>query len=132
MLLPILLCTLAINAQQTEDEVYIGKGKTVGNYRGPLVKPLEGQYTFTGTVVGICKRDCCNKKATSCTMLVKAREDSLVNIGTSDFGFSVPKNIIGRTITVEGRDPAFLSRERRRKEYQQDIQLAATGLKFLD
>ena len=34
LILPVLFLPLGINAQQTEDEVYIGKGKTFGNYNG--------------------------------------------------------------------------------------------------
>jgi hypothetical protein len=131
-MLPILFCVLFANAQQTEDEVYIGKGKTLGAFRGPTVKPLDGQYSFTGQVVGICTRDCCNRKLTSCTMIIK-REDSLVSIGTNDYGFTVPKSIVGRTVTVQSVDPRLI-RERRpiRKDSQKGVQIAATGIKFID
>ncbi len=65
------LFTHAVNAQgtQTEDEVYIGKGKTFGNYKGTGIiipdlglkgKPYNGPATLTGIVVKVdwCEQDC--------------------------------------------------------------------------
>ena len=54
-ILPVFFFTLAVNAQQTEDELYIGK--TFGNYKGTGIiipdtdrntKPINGQTTVTG------------------------------------------------------------------------------------
>ncbi|MEO5563094.1 MAG: DUF4920 domain-containing protein [Chitinophagaceae bacterium] len=143
LLLPILFFTLAVSAQtQTEDEVYIGKGKTFGNYNGTTARPINGQIkpmtgpgTITGKVVGICMRDCCNKKLTSCSIDVE-RDDSTVTIGTRDFGFTVPKAIVGHMILIEGKGAGTISGGRKRrdmnKDPQQDIQFAATGIKIID
>jgi len=63
-ILPVVFFTMALNAQQTEDEVYVGKGKTFGNYKenGIIIpdtdrniKPLTGQ-TLTGIVTGVNER----------------------------------------------------------------------------
>ena len=144
-ILPVLFLSFALNAQQTEDEVYIGKGKTFGNYNGKDIiipdtdkttKPTNGQTAITGMVVGYCKKDCCYKKSTSCSVDVKKEDGSTVTVGTRDNGFTVPKEIVGKTITVEGKDAGQISGGRKRKDVkkdaQQDIQFAATGIKIID
>lgn len=137
-ILTILSFTLTLNAQQTEDEVHIGsypKGKTFGNYKGSDSKPIDGQKSITGQVVGICKKDCCNNRRTSCSVNVK-NNDGIIIIGTTDYGLTIPKEILGHTIIVEGRDAGNISGGRKRrdvkKEYQKDIQVAATGIIVID
>ncbi|MGZ8554401.1 MAG: hypothetical protein ACXWV8_13400 [Chitinophagaceae bacterium] len=139
-ILPALFLSLALNAQQTEDEVYIGKGKTFGNYKETAIiipdtdrkaKPINGQTAITGIVVtvGWCEEDCL-------TILVKKDDGTTVTVGTRDNGFTVPKKIVGRKIIVEGIDAGQISGGRKRrdmkKDAQQDIQFAATGLKIID
>jgi len=134
-ILPVIFFTLAANAQetQTEDEVYIGKGKTFGNYKGTKdSKPIKGE--IKGVVIGLkkgstdawCEEDCL-------TILVKQDDGTIVTIGTRDYGFTVPKELIGKRIIVEGVD-VTTSYIRRRKtinqDYQRDIQFAATGIKI--
>jgi hypothetical protein len=146
-ILPFFFSAFAVNAQgtQTEDEVYIGKGKTFGNYKGTGIiipdfgretKPTSGQTTITGMVVGICKKDCCNNKVTSCSIDLKKDDGSIVTVGTTDNGFTVPKKIKGHSIMIEGKDAGQISGGRKRrdikKEYQQGIQFAATGIKIID
>jgi len=124
------LFTHAVNAQgtQTEDEVYIGKGKTFGNYKRFDTKPINGQLALTGTVVSGCKRDCCNKKQTSCSFNLLKDDGTIVTVGTKDYGFTVAKNIVGRKITLDG---SMVAGGRKRRD-QQDIQYAATGIKVID
>jgi hypothetical protein len=137
LILPIFLLTLAVNAQ-TEDEVYIGKGKTFGNYKGIIIpetdrnaKPIKTPTTITGMVVTVvwCEEDCLK-------MTVKKEDGTTVIIGTKDNGFTVPKKIVGRKIIVEGMDSGQISGGRKRKDLkkdaQQDIQFAATGIKVID
>jgi hypothetical protein len=131
-ILPALFFTFALNAQQTEDEVYVGK--KYGNYKGTgiiipetdrTVKPVKGQTTLTGIVVkvGWCEEDCL-------TIVVKKADGTSVTVGTKDNGFTVPKKIVGNKIIVEGIDPAKRVRERRtiKTDYQKDIQFAASGI----
>ena len=128
------LFTHAVNAQgtQTEDEVYIGKGKTFGNYKGTGIiipdidrkgKPYNGPATLTGIVVKVdwCEQDCR-------TIMVKKDDGTTVTVGTRDYGFTVPKNIVGRKITLDG---SMVAGGRKRRD-QQDIQYAATGIKVID
>ena len=139
-ILPALFLSLAMNAQQTEDEVYIGKGKTFGNYKGTAIiipdvgrneKPTNRQTAITGIVVIVnwCEEDCL-------TILVKKDDGTTVTVGTKDNGFRVPKEIVGRKIIVEGIDAGQISGGRKRrdvkKDAQQDIQFAATGIKVID
>jgi len=131
------LFTHAVSAQQTEDEVYIGKGKTFGNYKGTGIiipdvglkgKPYNGPATLTGIVVKVdwCEEDCR-------TIKVKKDDGTIVTVGTKDYGFTVAKELIGKRIIVEGVD-VTTSYIRRRKtinqDYQKDIQFAATGIKI--
>ncbi len=139
-ILSILFLPLIINAQQTEDEVYVGKGKTFGNYKGIGIiipdidrkaKPVNGQTAITGIVVkvGWCEEDCL-------TILVKKDDGTTVTVGTKDNGFTVPQKIVGRKIIIEGIDGGQIAGGRKRrdikKDAQQDIQFAATGIKIID
>ena len=124
-MLPFIFFTLALNAQQTEDDIYVGKGKTFGNYRGTDSRPaniIKGQLTITGTVVKVdwCEDDCL-------TIWVKKGDGTTISVGTKDFGFTVPKNIAGKRIVIEGIVPAKIVTEK--KGYQKDVQLAATGIR---
>ena len=132
LILPVILFALAVQAQQTEDEVYVGK--KYGNFKGKgiiipdtdrKVKPVNGQTTLSGIVVevGWCEEDCL-------TILLKKADGTTVTIGTKDYGFRVSKKLVGQKIVVEGVDPDKLPRERRtiRPDYQKNIQLAASGI----
>jgi len=124
-ILSFILFTITVNAQQTEDDVFVGKGKTFGNYRGTdsrTSNPIKGQLTITGTVVKVdwCEDDCL-------TIWVKKDDGTIITVGTKDFGFTVPNNITGKRIIIEGIVPVKLANEK--KEYQKDIQIAATGLR---
>ncbi|MDP3360114.1 MAG: DUF4920 domain-containing protein [Lutibacter sp.] len=143
-ILPFILFALSVNAQQTEDDIYVGKSKTFGNYKGtdiinvnskPLLgldrnaKQIKGQSNITGTVVKVdwCEEDCL-------TMWVQKDDGTTVAVGTKDYGFTVPKDIVGKRIIIEGIEPAKLIREKKtvKKAYQKDIQIAATGIKIFD
>jgi len=134
-ILPLFFLTLAVNAQQTEDEVYIGK--KYGNFKGTgiiipetdrKIKPVNGQTTLTGIVlaVGWCEDDCL-------TISVKKDDGTTVTVGTKDYGFTVSKKIVGRRISIEGIESGTFIRERKtlKKEYQKDVQLVATGIKVI-
>ena len=135
-ILPLFFFSLAANAQQTEDEVYVGK--KYGNFKGTGItipdtdrkaKPVNGEPTVTGIVVKVGWRedDCL-------TILVKKDDGTTVTIGTKDYGFKVPQKLVGQKIIVEVIDPAKRVRERRtvRTDYQKDIQFAATGIKVIN
>ncbi|WP_462219796.1 DUF4920 domain-containing protein [Ferruginibacter sp.] len=139
-ILSILFLPLIINAQQTEDEVYIGKGKTFGNYKGTAIiipdvgkgtKPTNVQTAITGIVVkvGWCEEDCL-------TILVKKDDGTTVTVGTKEYGFTVPQKIVGRKIIIEGKDAGQIAGGRKRKDIkkdaQPDIQFTATGIKIID
>ena len=128
-ILPVFFFAFTVKAQQTEDDVYVGKGKTFGNYKGTEIRntrPVKGQLNITGTVVKVdwCEEDCL-------TMWVKKDDGTMVSVGTKDYGFTIPKAIVGKRIIIEGIDPAKLITEKKtlKKEYQKDIQIAATGVR---
>jgi hypothetical protein len=129
-ILPLILITLAVSAQQTEDDIYVGKSRTYGNYRGADIKtakPMKGQSIITGIVVKVdwCEEDCL-------TVWVKKDDGTTISVGTKDYGFTVPKKIIGKRIIIEGVEPAKLIPEKKviKKEYQKDVQIAATGIRI--
>ena len=130
-ILPVFFLALTVNAQQTEDDVYVGKGKTFGRFNGTDNRntiPVKGQLSITGTVVkvGWCEEDCL-------TMWVKKDDGTIVSVGTKDYGFTIPKSIVGKKIIIEGIDPAKLITKKKtlKREFQKDIQFAATGLRIL-
>ena len=132
IILPVFFFALTVNAQQTEDDIYVGKGKTFGNYKGADIrntKPVKGQLKITGTVVKVdwCEDDCL-------TMWVKKGYGTIVSVGTKDYGFTIPKAIVGKRIIIEGIEPAKLISEKKtvKKEYQKDIQFAATGIRIFN
>jgi hypothetical protein len=125
----------AANAQQTEDEVYIGK--KFGNFKGTgiiipdtdrKIKPVNGQTAITGIVLTVswCEEDCL-------TISVKKDDGTIVTVGTKDYGFKVSKKIVGRKISIEGIESVAFIRERKtlKKDYQKDVQLMATGIKVI-
>ena len=134
--------TVALNAQQTEDEVHIGtypKGKTFGNYKGPDTKPINGQLTVTGIVIGsgVVSHgldSLTDKRRVLYSFDLKKDDGTIVTVGTRDHGFTVPKEIVGKKIIIEGIEPGTLIRERKtvKKDYQKDIQFAAKGIKVID
>ena len=131
-ILPVFFLALSVNAQQTEDDVYVGKGKTFGRFNGTENRntmPVKGQLSITGTVVKVdwCEEDCL-------TIWVKKDDGTIVSVGTKDYGFTVPKAIVGKRIIIEGIDHAKLIREKKtvKKGYQKDIQFAATGIRIFN
>ena len=131
-ILPVFFFSLAVNAQQTEDDIYVGKGKMFGKYKGAdtrNTKPVKGQINITGTVVKVdwCEDDCL-------TVWVKKDDGTIVSVGTKDYGFTIPKAIVGKRIIIEGIDPAKLISEKKtlKREFQKDIQIAATGIRIFN
>lgn len=146
-ILPAFFFTLAVNAQgtQTEDEVYVGKGKTFGKYTGKTIiipdvgksekKPIINSTTLTGIVIsggdpGV-QDSLKNKPGGLYSFNLKKDDGTIVTIGTRDNGFTVPRTIEGHTIIIEGIDAG-----RRRRDvninYQKEIQFAATGIKIIN
>lgn len=130
--LPLFFFIVATHAQQTEDDVYVGKSKTFGKYRGTDIgysKPIKGQTILTGTVIKVdwCEEDCH-------TILVKKADGTIITVGTKDYGFTIPKSIVGKKIVIEGIEPAkrIVDKKTVKKTYQTDIQFAASGVRLLD
>jgi hypothetical protein len=74
-----------------------------------------------------CEDDCL-------TIWVKKDDGTTIATGTKDYGFAVPKEIVGKKIIIESIEPAKLIKEKKvvKKEYQKDIQIAATGLRIFN
>ncbi|MHB1105680.1 MAG: hypothetical protein A3F91_12710 [Flavobacteria bacterium RIFCSPLOWO2_12_FULL_35_11] len=130
--LSVLFFAISSNAQQTEDDIYVGKSRTFGNYKETDIKntkQIKGSPNVTGTVVkvGWCEEDCL-------TIWVKKDDGTILSVGTKDNGFTVPKDIVGKRIIIEGYESVKPIREKKtvKKESQDDIQFVATGVKFFD
>jgi hypothetical protein len=145
-ILPVIFFTIVVNAQ-TEDEIYIGKGKTFGNYNGRGIiipdvdknaKPVLGQTTVTGIVTGVVVGregdgdTLTGKRSGHYSFTLKQNDGTIILIGTRDYGFTIPKNLVGRKITVEGIDAISGRKRMTAQENQKDIQFAATGIKVID
>ena len=130
-ILAMIFLTHVVNAQQTEDDIYVGKNRTFGKYRGADIKTAKqkGQFIIRGTVVKVdwCEDDCL-------TVWIKKDDGSILSVGTKDYGFTVPKNIVGKRIIIEGIEPFkyIATKKTVKKEYQKDIQVAATGIRIFD
>jgi len=129
-ILVVLLIAFELNAQQTEDEVYIGK--KYGNFKGTGIiipdtdKPFTGEVTITGTVVSGCKGRCDSLK-------IQKEDGSFVIIGTRDNRFTLPGNMIGKKIIIEGiysRKPVP-GIKNPVTNYQKNIQFVASGVKVI-
>ena len=148
-ILPVIFLSIALHAQQTEDEVFVGKGKTFGNYKGTAIiipdidktvkKPTTDLTSLTGTVISgglITLMDSLTDKRVGLySFNLKKADGTIVTVGTKANGFAVPKAIVGKTITVEGIDAGQISGRKRRdvkNDAQQDIQFAATGIIIID
>ena len=131
-ILPLFFFSLTVNAQQTEDDIYVGKSKTFGNYKGTDIKStkqIKGSPNVTGTVVkvGMCKEDCM-------TILVKKDDGNTISVGTKNNGFTVPKDIVGKRINIEGYASVSTIRDKKKIKdgTQENIQFVATGMKLYD
>jgi hypothetical protein len=133
IILPVLFFALYTNAQILEDDPSVGGKSTIfGKYRGidnKNTKPIKGQVIIKGIILNVswCEEDCL-------TILVKTSEGSTLTVGTKDYGFSVPKGSAGKKIIVEGIETAALAINRKtvKKEYQKEVQIAATGIKIYE
>ncbi len=131
VILPVLLFAFAAQAQLNKDSLRgsgVSRGKTFGTYTGTgIIKPDISKPTkqtiLSGVVIKVdwCEDDCM-------TIYLKRDDSTTVAIGTKDYGFKVPRAIVGRRISVDAITPAGL----RRKPTQQNIQYAASGIKIIN
>lgn len=144
LILPIFFLSLAVYAQgtQTEDEVFVGKGKTFGNYNNGkgiiipdtdrTIKTINTQTALTGTVIraGLVSVQDSLKDGRSglYSFDLRKADGSIITIGTKDNGFTVPRVIVGKTISIEGKYADQIS-GRRRKD---GVHFAAIGLMVID
>jgi hypothetical protein len=141
-ILPVFFLAFISNAQQTEDEVYVGKGKTFGNYnngRGIIIpetdrttRPINAQTAVTGMVIRagmVNVQDSLRDGHGGLYSFDLRKEDgTIITIGTRDNGFTVPRGIVGKTISVEGKDAGQISGRRRRD----GVQFTAIGVMVID
>jgi Domain of unknown function (DUF4920) len=132
-ILPILFLVFDSIAQQTEDDPAVGgTWRTFGEYKTADTKNLKEIKTLTtisGTVINVswCEEDCL-------TILLKTKDENTVLIGTKDYGFAVPKNIVHKKIIVQGYEIATLKANKKleQKAFQKEVHIAATGIKIFD
>lgn len=134
-ILPALFFVLGLKAQQTEDEVYIGKKFGIFKGTGIIIPETDRKIkpnrllTAIGTVVSVssCTVNCS-------VLVVKLTDGTPITVGTADQGFSVPQKIVGRGIMVDGAySVKQVPGERPSRIVQQkDIDFAATGIKVIN
>jgi hypothetical protein len=129
-ILPVLFLAFTSNAQQTEDEIYVGK--KFGNYKSADTRPIDGQQTITGVVMrsgsGSGVQDSLKDGRGFYSFNLKKEDGTVLTIGTRDNGFTVPRTIDGHTISVQGKDAGQISGRRRRD----GVQFTAIGVMVID
>ena len=146
-ILSVVSITMAVNAQQTEDEIYIGKGKTFGKYTGRSVTTTETGKTTNKTVtnptiltgivvsggeISPVQDSLKNKPGSLYSFNLKKDDGTVVAVGTRDYEFTVPKELIGKNVSIEGLTSATLLNERKRRSVQKDVEFAAIGILVTD
>ncbi|MFI5133085.1 MAG: hypothetical protein ACHQEB_02060 [Chitinophagales bacterium] len=130
-ILPVMFFTIALNAQNMDVGVSVGSkyGKYKGFDKNAKENPLNGETTITGLVVNLGAINCIYNKCTTNSVMVKLADGTLLNVGTSDYSFSLPRNIFDKNIIVEGMDMRIPSEKRNpRIQYQYGVQFAASGI----
>ena len=122
----LLFCTIAVNAQESDDikpaakGVVYGEAITPGNAPAITVAEIEGKMvdgSFEGRVTGKVKEVC---QAMGCWMSLEKSDGSVVKIKTKDHAFFLPKNIVGKTVMVEGVAEYKVETEAKMKHYAED------------
>ena len=134
-ILPALFFVLGLKAQQTEDEVYIGKKFGIFNDTGIIILETDRKIKPNGLLTAIDTVLSVSACTVYCSVLVvKLTDGTPITVGTADRGFSIPAKMVGRGIMVDG---AYSVRQvpgerPSRIIQQQNIGFAATGIKVIN
>ena len=88
-----------------------------------MLKKMAGIVTSGGLVSRMDSLT--DKRVTLYSFSLKKTDGTIVTVWTEDNGFTVPQEIVGKTVTVEGDLVSFPNRRKDvNKNYQKDIQFA--------
>jgi hypothetical protein len=150
----LLLVSLAVNAQEANEIKPAAKGVVYGanlttETTAISVNELQSNLTngvFEGKVTGKVKEVCLEM---GCWMKIEKADGTTLMVRTKDHGFFMPKNIVGKTVSMEGTAKAVEMSEKDQKHYAEDagktkkeiakikgnkteLQFTASGVEVLD
>jgi hypothetical protein len=147
------LATVSVNAQEADEIKPAAKGVVYGTQLTETnaipvddltAKMVNG--TFEGKVTGKVKEVC---QTMGCWMKLEKADGTTVMVKTKDHSFFMPKNIVGKTVVVEGTASVKEETEAKQKHYAEDagktkdeiakikgakkeLQFTASGVKVVD
>jgi len=100
LLISALLVVAAITAN-AQEEVFVGKKITDKDAIAAIKLPekMGGKPAMVAKVAGTVESVC---KAKGCWMKVKTQNGETMRVTFKDYGFFVPKDIVGKTVVFEG------------------------------
>jgi hypothetical protein len=154
ILASLLLATFAVNAQEADDIKPAAKGVVYGNALTPEKQSIpvdqlqanlaNGMFEgkVTGKVIEVCQE-------MGCWMKIEKADGTTLMVRTKDHAFFMPKNIVGKTVAIEGTAKATEMSEKDQKHYAEDagknkkdiakikgskteLQFTASGVEVLD
>ncbi|MDB5251609.1 MAG: hypothetical protein JWP27_778 [Flaviaesturariibacter sp.] len=147
------LSAVSVNAQEADEIKPAAKGVVYGaqltETNAIPVDDLTAKLvngTFEGKVTGKVKEVC---QTMGCWMKLEKADGSTVMVKTKDHAFFMPKDIVGRTVVVEGTASVKEESEAKQKHYAEDankskeeiakikgakkeVQFMASGVKVVD
>ena len=145
---------ITVNAQEPTEVKPAAKGVVYGtaiSASGHAVSASELQAkmangVFEGQVTGKVKEVC---KAMGCWIRLEKADGSTLMVKTKDHAFTMPQDLVGRTVSVEGTASIKEVSEEKRKHFAEDagkskaeikkikgsekeVQFIASGVKVLD
>jgi hypothetical protein len=147
------LATVSVNAQEADEIKPAAKGVVYGTQLTETnaipvddLTPKMVNGTFEGKVTGKVKEVC---QTMGCWMKLEKADGTTVMVKTKDHSFFMPKNIVGKTVVVEGTASVKEETEAKQKHYAEDagktkdeiakikgakkeVQFTASGVKVVD
>jgi hypothetical protein len=149
----LLFAGIAVNAQEADEIKPAAKGVVYGtglSAAEPVsVNDLQSKMAngvFEGKITGKVKEVC---QTMGCWMKIEKADGSTVMVKTKAHGFFMPKNIVGKTVAIEGTASMKEESEAKQKHYAEDagkskkeiakikgskteLQIIASGVEVLD
>ena len=94
-----------------------GAAPTMSGEPTPLAKALEGAKGGSTVLVTATAAQVCEKKG--CWVVLQDGEKS-VRVTMKDYGFFLPKDVVGKTLVVEGTLAEKVVTEKERRHYAED------------
>lgn len=94
-----------------------GAARTMAGEPTPLAKAVEGAKGGSTVLVSATAAQVCEKKG--CWVVLQDGETS-VRVTMKDYGFFLPKDVVGKTLVVEGTLEEKVVTQKERRHYAED------------